>query len=190
MAQWLDKKITEKAAIATCSSCHVTQSVKVYEDKITYKYCPYCGAKMVDPNIDNDMTSKELHVKRIVPTREEVSRLERRYRELFRKEKAAEAGVKVANCNNCAYSCVLSITDHNECLGDRCTCCNDWCYQWMPETPVSAWLRQNKHYDDFLIYKLKDLFGDDFLKCGDVELIKQGLEWMKVVENKTKQKSE
>ena len=37
MAQWLDKKITEKAAIATCSSCHTTQSVKVYEDKITYQ---------------------------------------------------------------------------------------------------------------------------------------------------------
>ena len=190
MAQWLDKKITEKAAIATCSSCRTTQSVKVYEDKITYQYCPYCGAKMVNPDIDNDMTSKELHVKRIIPAREEASRLERKYKELFRKEKAEEAGVKIANCGNCAYSCVLEIDDHNGCLGDRCTCCNDWCYKWMLETPVSAWLRQNKHYDDFLIYKLKDLFGDDFLAGDDAELVKRGLEWLKEVEEKNKQKSE
>ena len=82
MAQWLDKRITEKAAIATCSSCHITQSVNVYKDKITYQYCPYCGAKMVNPDIDNDMTSKELHVKRIIPARDEVSRLERKYKEI------------------------------------------------------------------------------------------------------------
>ena len=186
MAQWLDKKITEKAVIATCSSCRTTQSVKVYEDKITYQFCPYCGAKMLDPNIDNDMTSKELHVKRIIPAREEVSRLERKYRELFRREQAEEAGLKNASCGNCAFSCVLNITDHNECMGGRCTCCNDWCYKWMAETPVSAWLRQNKHYDSSLVYKLEDIFGDDFIKSGDVELIKRGLEWMKEVEEKTK----
>ena len=190
MAQWLDKRITERGATATCSSCRITQSVNVYEDKITYHYCPYCGVKMVDPNIDNDMTSKELHVKRIIPARDEVALLERRYKELLRKERAAEAGVKFANCGNCAYSCVLEIDDHNGCLGGRCTCCNDWCYKWMPETPVSAWLRQNKHYDDFLIYKLKDLFGDDFLAGDDIELVKRGLEWMKEVEEKEKQKSE
>ena len=189
MAQWLDKTITEEGAIATCSSCHITQSVKVYEDKITYQYCPYCGAKMVNPNIDNNMTSKELYTKRIVPTRYEISCLERKYDELLHREKAEEAGVKVANCGNCAYSCVLSITDHNECLGGRCTCCNDWCYQWMPDTAVSAWLRQNKHYDDSLVYRLENIFGNDFIKSGDVELIKSGLEWMKEVENKTKQKS-
>ena len=190
MAQWLDKKITEKAAIATCSSCHVTQSVNVYEDRITYQYCPYCGAKMVNPNIDNDMTAKELHVKRIIPARDEVSRLERKYKELFRKEQAEKAGVKVAHCGNCAYSSVLLITDHNECLGGRCTCCNDWCWKWMPETPVSVWLRQNKHYDGDLVYKLQDLFGDDFLSGDNAELIKSGLEWMREVEEKTKQKSE
>ena len=190
MAQWLDKGIGEGGTTATCSSCHITQTVNVYDGQIKYRYCPYCGAKMVNPNIDNDMTSKELHVKRIIPARDEVSRLERKYKELFRKEKAEEAGVKVANCGNCAYSCVLEIDDHNGCLGGRCTCCNDWCYKWMPETPVSAWLRQNKHYDDFLIYKLKDLFGDDFLSGDDAELVKRGLEWLKEVEEKNKQKSE
>ena len=141
---------------------------------------------MVNPDIDNDMTSKELHVKRIIPARDEVSRLERRYKELFRKEQAEEAGVKVVNCDNCAYSCVLSITDYNECLGGRCTCCNNWCYKWMPDTPVSTWLRQNRNYDTSLVYQLEEIFGDDFIKSEDVELIKRGLEWMEEVENKTK----
>ena len=190
MAQWLDKKIIEKAGTATCSSCHITQSVNVYQDKIMYQYCPYCGAKMVNPDIDNDMTAKELHVKRIIPARDEVSRLERKYKELFRKEQAEEAGVNVAHCGNCAYSCVLSITDHNQCLGGRCTCCNTWCYKWMKETPVSAWLRQYNHYDDDLIYKLQELFGDDFLAGDDAELVKRGLEWMKEVEERAKQKSQ
>lgn len=186
MAQWLDKNIDKGGSTATCSSCRMTQTVNVYDGKITYRFCPYCGAKMVDPNIDDDMTSKELHVKRIIPTRDEVSRLEREYRKRFRAEQAAEAGLKNANCGNCAYSAVLSITDHNECMGGRCTCCNDWCYKWMAETPVSAWLRQNSHYDDSLVYKLENVFGDDFIKSGDVELIKRGLEWMKEVEEKTK----
>ena len=29
-----------------CSACHVTQSVTVFEGKVMYNYCPYCGAKM------------------------------------------------------------------------------------------------------------------------------------------------
>ena len=41
-----------------------------------------------------------------------------------------------------------------------------------------------------MIYKLKDLFGDDFLAGDDAELVKSGLEWMKEVEEKKKQKSE
>lgn len=184
MANWLTNGAPKDSTTRTCSSCHITLTVNIYDGRVTYQYCPYCGAKMVNPNIDNDMTSKELHVKRIIPARDEVSRLERKYKELFRKEKAEEAGVKVANCGNCAYSCVLEIDDHNGCLGGKCTCCNDWCYKWMPETPVSAWLRQNKHYDDFLIYKLTDLFGDDFLAGDDAELVKRGLEWLKEVEEK------
>ena len=52
---------------------------------------------------------------------------------------------------------------------------------------MSAWLRQNAKYDEYLVHRLEDVFGDDFLKCGDVELIKQGLEWMKTVKDKTKE---
>lgn len=80
------------------------------------------------------------------------------------------------------------ISDHNECLGGYCTCCHDYCYKWMPDTPVSVWLRKNKPYNDYLIHKLEDVFGSDFLVCGDVELIKQGLEWMKEVEDRAKVK--
>ena len=188
MAQWLDKKITEKAAIATCSSCHVTQSVNVYEDRITYQYCPYCGAKMVNPDTSGPMTADEFHIKRVVPARQEVRLLENEWNRRNRAEKAAKAGVDKCTCDNCAYSCVLMIDDHNGCLGGKCTCCNDYCYMWMPETPISAWLRQNAKYNEWLVHRLESVFGDDFLKCGDVELIKQGLEWMKEVENKTKQK--
>lgn len=60
----------------------------------------------------------------------------------------------------------------------------------MKETPVSAWLRQYNHYDDDLIYKLQDLFGEDFLVGDDAELVKRGLEWMKEVEERAKQKSQ
>lgn len=30
----------------TCSNCHISQSVTVYNGKVMFKYCPYCGAKM------------------------------------------------------------------------------------------------------------------------------------------------
>lgn len=50
---------------------------------------------------------------------------------------------------------------------------------------INLALRQNKHYDSSLVYKLEDIFGDDFIKSGDVELIKRGLEWAKEVEDKT-----
>lgn len=30
----------------TCSNCHITQTVNVYNDKIMFNYCPYCGARM------------------------------------------------------------------------------------------------------------------------------------------------
>ena len=56
----------------------------------------------------------------------------------------------------------------------------------MPDTPVSTLLRKHQPYNEYLIHKLADMFGSDFLECGDVELIKQGLEWMKEVEDKAK----
>ena len=108
------------------------------------------------------MTAKELHTQKIVPLRLELKRLEQEYRELYRKECGEKIGER-ASCNNCAYSCVLSISDHNGCMGGRCTCCNDWCYKWIPENEMSKFLRENYHYDDNKFYMLSDLLGDNFL---------------------------
>ena len=187
MAQWINKGIGEGGNIATCSSCHITQTINVYDKQIKYKYCPYCGARMEDVDISGPMTADEFHVKRVVPARQEVRLLEQEWSRRNRAEKAAKAGVDKCTCDNCAYSCVLMISDHNECLGGRCTCCNDYCYMWTSETPVSAWLRRNAKYDEQLVHRLEDVFGDDFIKCGDIELIQQGLEWMKTVESKAKE---
>ena len=187
MANWMINGAPKDSNTRTCSSCHLTMTVNMYDGKVTYHYCPYCGARMVDVDTSEPMTADEFHIKRVVPARQEVRLLEKEWDRRNRAEKAAKAGVDKCTCDNCAYSCVLMISDHNECLGGRCTCCNDYCYMWMPETPVSAWLRQNAKYDECLVHRLEDVFGDDFLKCGDVELIKQGLEWMKIVEDKTKE---
>lgn len=112
------------------------------------------------------MTSKELHEQKIIPLRTELRRLEDEYRELYRKECGEKIGEK-ANCNNCAFSCVLDINDHNCCMGGRCTCCNNWCYTWTPENEVSKFLRKNYHYDSSMFYRLENIFDDDFLKKCD-----------------------
>lgn len=109
------------------------------------------------------MTSKELHVQKIIPLRIELERLENEYRELYRKECGEKIGKK-ASCDNCALSCVLSVVDHNICMGGECTCCNDWCYSWIPENDVSAFLRKNYPYDASLFYRLENLLGNNFLK--------------------------
>jgi hypothetical protein len=58
----------------------------------------------------------------------------------------------------------------------------------MPETKVSAWLREHHKYDDDLVYRLEDMFGDDFLKCDDVDLILKALRLMDEVKAKSKEK--
>lgn len=112
------------------------------------------------------MTSKELHKQKILPLRMELSRLEDEYKKLYHKECGEKIG-EIANCDNCAYSCVLDITDHNECMGGKCTCCNGWCYTWMPENEVSKFLRKNYQYDSSKFYRLEKIFGSDFLKKCD-----------------------
>ena len=115
------------------------------------------------------MTAKELHEQKIVPLRLELKRLEDEYRNLFRKECGEKIGEK-ASCRNCAMSCIISVSDHNGCMGGKCTCCNDWCYSWTPENDVSRFLRKNYHYDGSMFYRLDDIFGDDFLrKCDTPE---------------------
>ena len=190
MAKWLNNSNEYGGTTRTCSCCHMTQTVNVYDNKVMFKYCPCCGARMEDVDTSGPMTADEFLIKRVVPTRMEVQILEKELNRRRRVEKAAKAGVDKCTCDNCAYSCVLMISDHNECLGGGCTCCNDYCYKWMPETPISAWLRQNAKYNEYLVHRLEDVFGDDFLECGDVELIKQGLEWMKTVEDKVRVEKE
>lgn len=171
MARWINHRIGEGNTTATCSCCNITQTVNVYKDKIQFKFCPYCGARMEDVSTDGPMTADEFHKKRIIPLRSELRTLELEYRRRWASDKAKEAGVNRINCDNCARSCVLRISDHNECLGNSCTCCHDWCYKWMPENEVSKYLREHHKYDDHLIYKLEDFFGDDLLECDNVELL-------------------
>lgn len=122
------------------------------------------------------MTSKELHEQKIIPLRMELKKLEEEYEKLYRKECAEKIGAKRADCSNCAYSCVLYLTDHNECMGGKCTCCNSFCYKWMPENKISAYLREHYAYDYELYSRLEDAFGDDFLKCDNVELLMEMIE--------------
>ena len=133
------------------------------------------------------MTAKELHEQKIVPLRIELQRLEREYKELYRKECGEKIGAR-ASCRNCAYSCVLNIDDHNHCMGGKCTCCNDWCYTWAPENEVSKFLRANYHYDDDMFYRLEDIFGDGFLKkCNDpkkVEIVMDMLQRIALFDGK------
>ena len=188
MAKWNKNGIGEGSTTRTCSYCHITQTVNVYNGEVTFKYCPYCGSTMVNAEVDDDMTSKELHVKRIVPARQEVSLLEEKYQKLYRKECAEKAGVKVATCDNCAYSCVITCSDHNDCLGGHCTCCHDFCYKWMPDNSVSAYLREYHHYDEFAVFNLQKLLGDDVLKCDRLDLVLKSLELMDEIKEKATEK--
>ena len=77
MARWLNNGIGEGGTTATCSSCHITQTVNVYDGQIKYRYCPYCGARMEDVDTSGPMTADEFHVKRVVPARMEVRLLEK-----------------------------------------------------------------------------------------------------------------
>lgn len=72
MAKWLNNGIGEGATTRTCSCCRVTQTVNIYNDKVMFKYCPYCGARMEDVDTSEPMTANEFHVKRIVPMRQEL----------------------------------------------------------------------------------------------------------------------
>lgn len=114
------------------------------------------------------MTAKEFHVQNIIPARLKLQDLERQYRELYRKECGEKIGDR-ARCCNCAYSCVILTSDHNECMGGKCTCCNDWCFRWTPENKVSKQLREKHHYDNLLYARLASIFDDDFLTecCTD-----------------------
>ena len=125
------------------------------------------------------MTAKELHNQKIITLRMELNRLENEYKELYRKECGEKIG-ETATCNNCAFSCILSIDYHNCCMGGKCTCCNSWCYTWTPENEVSRFLRKNYHYDSSMYYRLEYVFGDGFLKKCDnpknVEIVMEMLE--------------
>lgn len=133
------------------------------------------------------MTAKELHETKIIPARQELQRLEVEWTKLHRKELAEKAGVDIAHCDNCAYSCVLLISDHNECLGGYCTCCHDYCYKWMPDNAVSKYLREHHHYDEFTVFRLQKVFGDDILKCDDVDLIMRALQLMDEIKEKARE---
>lgn len=133
------------------------------------------------------MTSKELHETKIIPARMALNKLEAEWQSLFRQEHGNLIGAK-ATCGNCAYSCVESIGDHNECMGGRCTCCNDWCVHWHPENELSAFLRKHYHYSDHKFWNLQRFFGSDFIeKCDQpkyAEIVMQMMKLMAEFEDK------
>ena len=109
------------------------------------------------------MTANEFHAQHIIPARLKLQDLENQYREMYRKECGDKIGER-ARCQNCAYSCVIVTSDHNGCMGGKCTCCNDWCYRWIPENEVSKYLREKHPSDGSLFGRLEDIFGSGFLK--------------------------
>ncbi len=44
--EWEISKMGDGGTIRTCSNCHISQTVNVYNGKVMFKYCPYCGARM------------------------------------------------------------------------------------------------------------------------------------------------
>ena len=189
MAKWVKFGNDEGTTRSyTCSCCNITQTVNVYQGKPQFQFCPYCGSRMEGVGSNEPMSAEEFHKKRIIPLRNELNAHELEYRRRWAADKAKAAGVGRINCDNCARSCVLMIGDHNLCLGDRCTCCNEWCYKWTPENEVSKYLRENHKYDDDLVYKLEDFFGGDFLECDNVELLLDAMKLMKKMEEERKSK--
>lgn len=43
---WEISKIGDGGTTRTCSNCHISQTVNIYNGKVMFKFCPYCGAKM------------------------------------------------------------------------------------------------------------------------------------------------
>jgi hypothetical protein len=127
------------------------------------------------------VTAKELHEQKIIPLRMELQNLEKEYRELYRKECGEKIGEQ-ASCKNCALSCIISVSDHNCCMGGKCTCCNSWCFYWTPENDVSKFLRKNYHYDDEMSYRLEDIFGHGFLKeCNTPQKVNTVMEMLQLI---------
>lgn len=54
---WINKYL-HKGNIRECSVCHVTQSVTVYDGKVMFKFCPYCGMKVLESEQRNCHTCK------------------------------------------------------------------------------------------------------------------------------------
>lgn len=46
IGQWEISKIGDGGTTRTCSNCHISQTVNVYNGKVMFKFCPYCGARM------------------------------------------------------------------------------------------------------------------------------------------------
>ena len=189
MARWIKFGSDEGTTRSyTCSCCNISQTVNVYQDKPQFQFCPYCGSRMEGVGTNEPMSAEEFHKKRIVPLRYELNAHELEYKRRWAAEKAKAAGVSQINCDNCARSCVLEIDEHNGCLGGRCTCCNDWCYKWIPENEVSKYLRENHKYDCGLIYKIEDFFGSDFLECDNMELLLDAMKLMNKMEEEKRSK--
>ena len=67
-------------------------------------------------------------------------------------------------------------------MGGKCTCCNSWCFHWIPENDVSKFLRKNYHYDDDVSCRLEGIFGYDFLKdCNTPQKVNTVMEMLQLM---------
>ena len=62
-------------------------------------------------------------------------------------------------CGNCAYSCCVDVGDHcTDCTNGKCIYCNKYCDEYMPENELSAYLRDEHHYDENTVSVLNEFF--------------------------------
>lgn len=114
---------------------------------------------MIDlKQIENEINelSKQLYQKRNEYTKAKESNFKEQYGENF-------------GCSNCAYSCCVDVGDRcTYCTKRKCIYCHEYCDEYMPENELSAYIRENHHYDEDEVSILNRLFDvSDIMKSPE-----------------------
>lgn len=82
---------------------------------------------------------------------------------------------KTENCGTCKYGVISDIDpiagDHNVCGCEDapCTCCNRWCENYQPDTPLTKAIKDLDCYiDRNAYYGLKEFYGDILATKGSI----------------------